>query len=324
MLKLLLDNQKTLQKKLDDQQKELTTLRNVSEEDSLDGYDIVLGSVEHRPRRRKKKPRTGRLSEITGYDADLPIALEPAPTHSQKSKFVRQSDIPDKDLVNSQLILHQENYGDPATNSKTYNANMKLATQPLSVLLGVTDGHKIIPSSCGGGHEQDQKDFVHIQTRLMTTKQKVDESEEWAEECDFTDICYYSKLKGVESDRCVDWWDGSSNNIFKTWDMLSFGEAYAWQESINRTFSDSNRTASLWLRIFVYGSSTESLRAAVKNKYSKLPPSQQGGFTYLYLTLCKMFKMTREAKESMLVFLKLFKVKGLARYTGENVLVASM
>ena len=36
-----------------------------------------------------------------------------------------------------------------------------------------------------------------------------------------------------------------------------------------------------------------------------------------------MFKMTRGVKESMLVFLKLFKAKGLARCTGENVLVAS-
>ena len=76
MLKLLLANQKTLQKKLDNQQKELTTLRNVSEEDSLDGYDIIMGSVKYMPRRRKKKPRTGRLSEIIGYDADLPIAME--------------------------------------------------------------------------------------------------------------------------------------------------------------------------------------------------------------------------------------------------------
>ncbi|MCP2504621.1 MAG: hypothetical protein NLN65_04940, partial [Candidatus Poseidoniaceae archaeon] len=91
----------------------------------------------------------------------------------------------------------------------------------------------------------------------------------------------------------------------------------------NRVFSKTNRIASQWLKIFVYRSSTESLKAAVKNKYSKLPPSQQGGFTYLYLTLCEMFKMTREVKESMLVFLKLFKAKGLARYTGENVLVAS-
>ena len=46
MLKMLLDNQKAfqktqknLQKKLDDQEKELTSLRNVSEEDSVDRYE---------------------------------------------------------------------------------------------------------------------------------------------------------------------------------------------------------------------------------------------------------------------------------------------
>ena len=221
MLKLLLDNQKTLQKKLDDQQEELTSLMNVSEEDSLDNkYNIRLGRVECRPRRRNKKQRTGQLSNIIGYDANLSIAPEPAPTNSQKFKFVRYSDIPGEDLVNSQLILCQENYRNPATNPKTHTANMKLATQPLSVLLGVTYGHRM-------GHTQDQKNFVHIQTQLMTTKQKVDELEERADECDFTDTCYYSKLKGAESDRCVDWWDGSSNNILKTWDTLSFGEACA-------------------------------------------------------------------------------------------------
>ena len=238
----------------------------MSEEDSLDGYEGGMGSVKYRPRRRKNKPRIGRLSEIIGCDADKPTAPGPAPTNSERSKFVRISDIPDKDLVNSRLILRQENYGDPSTNPKTYNTNVKLVTQPLSVKLGVTDGHEILPNSCGGGHEQDQKDFVHIQTWFMTTKQKVDELGERAEECDFTGMCYYSKLKGVSSDNCADWWDGSSNNIFKTWDMLSFAEAKAWQESINRIFSENNQSASLWLRIFVYGSSTEYLKAAVNNK----------------------------------------------------------
>ena len=105
---------------------------------------------------------------------------------------------------------------------------------------------------------------MHIQTRLMTTKQKVDELEERAKECDFTDICNYSKLNGAESNNCVEWWDASSNNIFKSWDTLTLAEVKAWQESINRTFSKTNRIASQWLKIFVYRGSTESLKAAVK------------------------------------------------------------
>ena len=76
-------------------------MRNVSEKDSMDRYEGGMGSVEYRPRRRRKKPRTGQLSEIIGYDADKPVAPEPAPTNSQRSKFVRISDIPDEDLVNS-------------------------------------------------------------------------------------------------------------------------------------------------------------------------------------------------------------------------------
>ena len=160
MLKMLLNNQKafqktqkTLQKKLDDQEKELVSLRHVSEEDSEDKYDDGMSRVDFRPRRRKKKQRTGQLSDILGYNVDHPIAPEPAPINSQRSKFVRQADISNEELANSCLILRQDNYGDPFISPKTHSANMKLATEPLSVKLGVTDGHKILPSSCGGGHE---------------------------------------------------------------------------------------------------------------------------------------------------------------------------
>ena len=185
LLKMLLDNQKAfqvpqkaLQKKLESQEKELQTLRHVSEPDSDEDYDTGVSGVDFRPRRKKKRQRIGRLSETLGYDADLSISPEPKPTNTQRSKFVLNEDSPDKDLINSCLVLRQENYGDPTTSSKQNSASMKLATEPLAVKLGVTDGHKILPSSCGGGHEQDQKNFVHIQTRLMTTRQKVDELEE--------------------------------------------------------------------------------------------------------------------------------------------------
>ena len=73
--KMLLDNQKAfqvtqkaLQKKLENQEKELQTLRHVSEPDSEEDYDGGVSGVDCRPRRKKKKQRTGRLSEILGYD----------------------------------------------------------------------------------------------------------------------------------------------------------------------------------------------------------------------------------------------------------------
>ena len=141
------------------------------------------------------------MSNILGYDAASLVSPEPAPADTQRSKFVYHSNIPDKDMVNGRLVLCQENYGDPTNSSKTCNDNMKLVTQPLLVLLGVTDGFKIILSSCGGGHKQDQQDSVHIQTRLMTTKQKVDELQERAKEMDLMGVCTYSGLKGAENDQ---------------------------------------------------------------------------------------------------------------------------
>ena len=117
---------------------------------------------------------------------------------------------------------------------------------------------------------------------------------ERCKEIDMMDLCYFVGLVGVESNNCVDWWDGTFTNIFKSWDTIPLGHAYAWQQSISKSFSEAKYTGSLRLKVLVYNSSSDSLRAAVKAKYSKLQPNCQGGFTRLYITLCEMFKMTRE------------------------------
>ena len=44
---------------------------------------------------------------------------------------------------------------------------------------------------------------------------------------------------------------------------------------------------------------------------------------YAYLTLCEIFEMKWDTKESMLVFLSLFKKRRVAHCPGENVLVAT-
>jgi hypothetical protein len=73
----------------------------------------------------------------------------------------------------------------------------------------------------------------------------------------------------------------------------------------------------------VYNSSTDSLCTAVDKKYSKLNINQRGGVMYLYYSLTEMFVMSREVTEAMKYFIDLFKKKGVARYTGENVLKIS-
>ena len=125
----------------------------------------------------------------------------------------------------------------------------------------------------------------------------------------------------LNSTNPVDWWDSSQIVIWSKWEKTSEKEVRAWQYCINKHFSSENRSASMWLKEFVYNSSTNALRTAVTKKYERLPHTQLGGVVYLYYTLCEIFEMSREGKEAMLSFIEFFKKKGVARYTGENILV---
>ena len=42
-----------------------------------------------------------------------------------------------------------------------------------------------------------------------------------------------------------------------------------------------------------------------------------------FLTLCELFQMSREIKLAMISFIEYLKKKGVATYSGENVLIAS-
>ena len=74
---------------------------------------------------------------------------------------------------------------------------------------------------------------------------------------------------------------------------------------------------------FVYNSSTMSLRSAVATKYNKSRKNCKGGVVYTYLTLCEMFQMPKEIKQTMLSFLDRFHMLGIISYQSEHVLLAS-
>ena len=138
------------------------------------------------------------------------------------------------------------------------------------------------------------------------------------------DICNVSQLGGnLSSNNPVDWWDGSKVNLWTDWDLCTHKQIWRWQFSVNKFFSDEDRIVSNWLQVFVYNSSTDLLWTAVAKKYNKLPLNQKGGVTYLFLTLCEMFQMSRKVKEAMFKFLEIFKHNVVSRYTGENICVVS-
>jgi hypothetical protein len=161
-----------------------------------------------------------------------------------------------------------------------------------------------------------------VQQVIVSILHQITEGHQRSKAMDFMDICNVSGLGGnLDIPNPRDWWDGSEINIWEDWDLCTEGQIRRWQFSMNKFFSDEDRIASNWLQIFVYNSSTDSLKTAVMKKYNKVPPDQRGGIMYLYLTLCEMFQMSREVKEAMLTFLGIFKRKGVAQYTGENIIV---
>ena len=77
------------------------------------------------------------------------------------------------------------------------------------------------------------------------------------------------------------------------------------------------------MKEFAYAPSTDSLRSAVDKKYGKLGKNTKGEVLYLYLTLCKMVQMSKEVKNTMLMFVEFFKKHGIVKYKGVNVLLAA-
>ena len=215
------------------------------------------------------------------------------------------------------VALKKENYGEPGTSD--YRKNMAMATQALTEKFGVAR-HKIVADA----EEGDVSKNLHVQQVVVTTLHRIKEGHLRSKKMDWMDICTLADYSGqIDHEDCSKWWGSLEIFIWTDWELLTETHVRAWQFSVNKRFSDEDRIASTWLKEFVYNSSTDSLRSVVDKKYDRLPASQRGGIMYLYFTLCEMFQMSREVKDAMLNFLDLFKRKGVARYTGENVLLVS-
>ena len=275
---------------------------------------VHLGSKVNK---RGRRPNGRGLSDVLGRELKVPPPSLMPKVVGQKSKFVLEEDILDADIADADVTLRKEHYGVPG--SSDYRKNMMLATSPLSDKFGVAS-HKIIVKSQDG----DSASAQQIERTIMSVIRRVHEGYQQAKAMDWMDICNIPNLdKTTTSLTCSDWWDESENNIWECWDTMDYEQVLAWQYSINKRFSLSDRVASKWLKEFVYASSTDSLRSAVDKKYGKLGKNAKGGVLYLYLTLCEMFQMSKEVKNAMLTFIEFFKKHGIAKYEGENVLVAA-
>ena len=95
---------------------------------------------------------------------------------------------------------------------------------------------------------------------------------------DFMDNYILPKLDpdDVGSEDCSDWWENLATNIWLDWDTMLLNRVLAWQYCINKRFDIKDMAASIWLKEFVYTSSTISLRSVVASKYDKLRKNCKG------------------------------------------------
>ena len=268
--------------------------------------------------KRSRRPNGRGLLDVLGYELKTPLPLQQKPkVVGQRSKFVLEEDILDVDIADSDVTLRKEHYGVPG--SSDYRKNMVLVTSPLDDKFGVAS-HKVIVKSQDGDVNTSQ----HIQQTVISVIRRVQEGHQRAKAMDWMDICNVPNLDmSTESNKCSEWWDNTKNNVWSCWDAMNFDQVIAWQYSINKRFSLQDRIASRWLKEFVFSSSTDSLRSAVEKKYGKLNKNSKGGVIYLFLTLRKMLQMSKEVKLAMLTFIEFFKKNGIAKYSGENVLLAA-
>jgi hypothetical protein len=220
-------------------------------------------------------------------------------------------------MLETQVTLPKAAYGEPG--SSDFCKNMLMAMYPLSEKFGVAK-HNVITDI----EEGDQNRSMHVQQVIVSVIHRVKEGLQRSRAMDWMSICIMPHRIAVNygSDPST-WWDNSKICISTDPEKLELNEVSVWQYCINKQFSDGDRIAGNWLKDFVYGSLTDTLKTAVAKKYDKLPANQHGGASYLYLTLMEMFQMSREVKDGMLSFLALFKCKSISRYQGENVLLAA-
>ena len=162
----------------------------------------------------------------------------------QREKFVRNTDVPDSQMLDIDVCLRKQNYG--IEEDRAFNRNMEMVTAALDPKFGVAK-HRIV-TSINDTNEDNQTEFQHVQQSIVSILHRVKEGHTRSVQMNFMDICKIPEMMGkTSSTDPADWWDESETNIWEDWDLLSETQVRAWQYSVNKRFSDEDRVASRWL-----------------------------------------------------------------------------
>ena len=123
----------------------------------------------------------GRFGTSVSGNADQQRQQQPPPSR-QHSKFVWAMDLSDDKMLDIEVSLKKEDYGE--LGSSDYQQNQAMATAPMSEEFGVAR-HKILTEA----EEGDQSKYSYVQAVIVQVLHWVKQGESRAKAVDWMDIC---------------------------------------------------------------------------------------------------------------------------------------
>ena len=149
---------------------------------------------------------------------------------SQRSKFVRSSDISDDDIADTDVVVPKTKRGTEGT--KDYNSIMKDATAALSTKFGVAK-HMIVTPDGAESPSGNNIKSVHIQHSILQLILRSHEAHQRCKRYDFMSILLIPNFKipslaQIHPSDPSEWWDESETNLWEDWDKVTERQATSW------------------------------------------------------------------------------------------------
>jgi hypothetical protein len=210
----------------------------------------------------------------------------------------------DADMLNVDVSLRKEDYGEP--NTSDYRKNMLIATTSLTEKFGVAK-HKLVTRAQDG----DQEKSAHIFSMWLLASCIVLKK-------DRREVRLWTGWIFVPCPASVEVWIVKIRVIGGMALRLMFGETGIFARR-SRSVGGSLVLTSTFLKgteLQASGCNSLCTTLALILYNNELSANQRGGVIYLFYVLHKMFEMSREVKDAMQKFLDIFKHNGVSRYSG--------
>jgi len=191
--------------------------------------------------------------------------------------------------------------------------------QGLEDKFGVNSKDSLVSDKSEDG---DRVQNVHVQVSATDYFDKITQVDTHVHAYDMKDAVNISPPKTSNPDMSAKVGEildlNTTSNLLWDWQTIPFEHVCINQELINTSVyvsPEDNQSSNLLYR-FLYNSCTSSLRERIKKEFTKLPESQKGGLTYLWLLMQSILRQTPGVSASLVKFIELWGERGPALMKG--------